>query len=131
MNVRPLHDRIIVQRLEESEQRAGAIIIPDSVKEKPQQGKVLAAGLEWNSEDAHSAAYDAERTAELFCAVCNQFRPLYESAVRRLQDATDDDPPNPMLEPLRECWEPPLRAAKGYQLKLYRSGSQPAAHSAG
>jgi chaperonin GroES len=45
MNVRPLHDRIIVQRLEESEQRAGAIIIPDSAKEKPQQGKVLAAGL--------------------------------------------------------------------------------------
>ena len=45
MNVRPLHDRLIVQRLEESAQRAGAIIIPDSAKEKPQQGKVLAAGL--------------------------------------------------------------------------------------
>jgi len=45
MNVRPLHDRLIVQRLEESEQRAGAIIIPDSAREKPQQGTVLAAGL--------------------------------------------------------------------------------------
>ena len=45
MNVRPLHDRIIVQRLEESADRIGAIIIPDSAKEKPQQGKVLAAGL--------------------------------------------------------------------------------------
>jgi chaperonin GroES len=45
MNVRPLHDRIIVQRLEESEQRSGTIIIPDSAREKPQQGKVLAAGL--------------------------------------------------------------------------------------
>ena len=45
MNVRPLHDRIIVQRLEESEQRSGSIIIPDSAREKPQQGKVLAAGL--------------------------------------------------------------------------------------
>ena len=45
MNVRPLHDRIIVQRFEESAQRIGAIIIPDSAKEKPQQGKVLAAGL--------------------------------------------------------------------------------------
>jgi chaperonin GroES len=45
MNVRPLHDRLIVERLEESEQRAGSIIIPDSAKEKPQQGKVLAAGL--------------------------------------------------------------------------------------
>ena len=40
MNVRPLHDRIIVQRLDEGEQRVGGIIIPDSAKEKPQQGKV-------------------------------------------------------------------------------------------
>ena len=44
MKVRPLHDRIIVQRLEESEQRVGGIIIPDTAKEKPQQGKVVAAG---------------------------------------------------------------------------------------
>jgi chaperonin GroES len=44
MNVRPLHDRIIVQRLEEGEQQIGRIIIPDSAKEKPQQGKVLAVG---------------------------------------------------------------------------------------
>ncbi|HUL73757.1 MAG TPA: co-chaperone GroES [Vicinamibacterales bacterium] len=44
MKVRPLHDRIIVERLEESEQRVGGIIIPDTAKEKPQQGKVLAVG---------------------------------------------------------------------------------------
>ena len=44
MNVRPLHDRIIVQRLEEAEQQIGGIIIPDTAKEKPQQGKVVAAG---------------------------------------------------------------------------------------
>lgn len=44
MNVRPLHDRIIVQRLEEGEQKVGGIIIPDSAKEKPQQGKVIAVG---------------------------------------------------------------------------------------
>ena len=44
MNVRPLHDRIIVQRLDEGEQKVGGIIIPDSAKEKPQQGKVLAVG---------------------------------------------------------------------------------------
>jgi chaperonin GroES len=44
MNVRPLHDRIIVQRLEEGEQKIGGIIIPDTAKEKPQQGKVIAAG---------------------------------------------------------------------------------------
>ena len=44
MKVRPLHDRIIVQRIEEEEQRVGGIIIPDSAKEKPQQGKVVAVG---------------------------------------------------------------------------------------
>jgi chaperonin GroES len=44
MNVRPLHDRIIVQRLDEGEQQIGGIIIPDSAKEKPQQGRVLAVG---------------------------------------------------------------------------------------
>ena len=44
VKVRPLHDRIIVERLEESEQQVGGIIIPDTAKEKPQQGKVIAAG---------------------------------------------------------------------------------------
>jgi chaperonin GroES len=44
MKVRPLHDRIIVERIEESEQRVGGIIIPDTAKEKPQQGKVIAVG---------------------------------------------------------------------------------------
>jgi chaperonin GroES len=44
MNVRPLHDRIVIQRLEEGEQKVGGIIIPDTAKEKPQQGKVIAAG---------------------------------------------------------------------------------------
>jgi chaperonin GroES len=44
MNVRPLHDRIIIQRREEGEQKVGGIIIPDTAKEKPQQGKVIAAG---------------------------------------------------------------------------------------
>ena len=44
MNVRPLHDRLIVQRLEEGEQQIGGIIIPDTAKEKPQRGKVFAVG---------------------------------------------------------------------------------------
>src|SRR5713226_3275314 len=44
MNVRPLHDRIVVHRLDEGEQRIGGIIIPDTAKEKPQQGTVIAAG---------------------------------------------------------------------------------------
>ena len=44
MTVRPLHDRLIIQRLEEGEQTIGGIIVPDSAKEKPQRGKVFAVG---------------------------------------------------------------------------------------
>ena len=44
MKVRPLHDRVIVERIEEGEQKVGGIIIPDTAKEKPQQGKIIAAG---------------------------------------------------------------------------------------
>ena len=44
MALRPLHDRILVQRTEEEEQKVGGIIIPDTAKEKPQQGTVIAAG---------------------------------------------------------------------------------------
>jgi chaperonin GroES len=44
MKVRPLHDRILVERVEEQEVKKGGIIIPDTAKEKPQEGKVIAAG---------------------------------------------------------------------------------------
>ncbi len=44
MNLRPLHDRVLVRRLEEQETKRGNIIIPDSAKEKPQQAEVMAAG---------------------------------------------------------------------------------------
>jgi chaperonin GroES len=44
MKIRPLHDRILVERLEEKEVKKGGIIIPDTAKEKPQEGKVIAAG---------------------------------------------------------------------------------------
>jgi chaperonin GroES len=44
MNARPLHDRIILERIDEDEQRFGGIIIPDSAKEKPQQARVVAVG---------------------------------------------------------------------------------------
>jgi chaperonin GroES len=44
MYVRPLHDRILVQRLDDAEQQVGGIIIPDSAREKPQRGTVIAAG---------------------------------------------------------------------------------------
>ena len=44
MKVTPLHDRLIIQRLEEGEQTIGGIIVPDSAREKPQRGKVFAVG---------------------------------------------------------------------------------------
>ncbi len=44
VKVRPLHDRLIVERIEDTEQMVGGIIIPDTAKEKPQQGKVMAVG---------------------------------------------------------------------------------------
>ena len=44
MKFRPLHDRVVVKRLEEETKTAGGIIIPDTAKEKPQQGKIVAVG---------------------------------------------------------------------------------------
>jgi chaperonin GroES len=44
MKIRPLHDRVIVQRIKEEEKTKGGIIIPDTAKEKPQEGKVIAVG---------------------------------------------------------------------------------------
>lgn len=60
MNVRPLHDRLIIQRLDEGEQQVGGIIIPDSAKEKPQQGKVIAAGSGKSKDDGTRTPLDVK-----------------------------------------------------------------------
>ena len=60
MNIRPLHDRIIVQRLEEETMTAGGLYIPDSAKEKPQQGLVIAAGKGKITEDGKVLALDVK-----------------------------------------------------------------------
>ena len=60
MNARPLHDRILVQRIEEGEQKVGGIIIPDSAKEKPQQGKVVAAGSGKSKDDGKRVPLDVK-----------------------------------------------------------------------
>lgn len=44
MNIRPLHDKVLVERIEQEEKTAGGIIIPDSAKEKPMEGKIVAVG---------------------------------------------------------------------------------------
>ncbi len=60
MTVRPLHDRIIVHRLEEGEQQIGGIIIPDTAKEKPQQGTVIAAGHGKVKDDGKRISLDVK-----------------------------------------------------------------------
>ena len=60
MSIRPLHDRIIIQRLDEGEQKVGGIIIPDSAKEKPQQGKVIAAGNGKSKDDGTRTPLDVK-----------------------------------------------------------------------
>jgi chaperonin GroES len=58
--IRPLHDRVIVKRLEEGEQVSGGIIIPDTAKEKPQQGEVIAAGEGKVRDDGTRQALDVK-----------------------------------------------------------------------
>ena len=60
MNVRPLHDRIVVKRIEEGEQKVGGIIIPDTAKEKPQQGKVIAVGNGKSKDDGKRVPLDVK-----------------------------------------------------------------------
>ena len=60
MEIRPLHNRVIVQRLEEGEQQIGGIIIPDSAKEKPQRGRVVAAGDGKVNEDGKRIPLDVK-----------------------------------------------------------------------
>lgn len=60
MNIQPLHDRVIVKRIDEGEQVRGGIIIPDSAKEKPQEGEVIAAGLGKYKEDGTRQALDVK-----------------------------------------------------------------------
>ena len=58
--LRPLHDRIVVERIEEGEQKIGGIIIPDTAKEKPQQGKVIAVGAGKADKDGKRIPLDVK-----------------------------------------------------------------------
>jgi chaperonin GroES len=59
-NIKPLHDRVIVRRIEEGEQVRGGIIIPDTAKEKPQEGEVVAAGDGKYKEDGTRQSLDVK-----------------------------------------------------------------------
>src|SRR5205814_3154919 len=60
MKIRPLHDRILVERLEEQEAKRGSIIIPDTAKEKPQEGKVIAVGTGKVTDDGKRLGLDVK-----------------------------------------------------------------------
>jgi chaperonin GroES len=60
MNVRPLHDRVLVRRLEQEEKTAGGIIIPDTAKEKPMQGEILAVGTGHRNDDGKVTPLDVK-----------------------------------------------------------------------
>jgi chaperonin GroES len=60
MNIRPLYDRIVVKRIEEQETSRNGIIIPDSAKEKPQQGEVMAIGHGKRQDDGQLTALDVK-----------------------------------------------------------------------
>jgi chaperonin GroES len=60
MKIRPLHDRVLVERLEEQDTVRGGIIIPDTAKEKPQEGKIIAVGTGKVAEDGKRLAPDVK-----------------------------------------------------------------------
>jgi len=60
MKIRPLHDRILVERLEEQEVKKGGIIIPDTAKEKPQEAKVIAIGTGKVTEEGKKLPLDVK-----------------------------------------------------------------------
>jgi chaperonin GroES len=60
MKFRPLHDRVVVKRIEAEEKSAGGIIIPDTAKEKPQEGEVIAVGAGTRNEDGKLTPLDVK-----------------------------------------------------------------------
>ena len=60
MKFRPLHDRVVVERLDQSEKTAGGIIIPDSAQEKPMEGRIVAAGPGARAEDGSVSPLDVK-----------------------------------------------------------------------
>ena len=60
MNIRPLHDRVLVKRIEQEEQVRGGIIIPDSAKEKPQEAEVIAVGPGKLADDGKRSPMDVK-----------------------------------------------------------------------
>ena len=68
MKFRPLHDRVVVKRIDAEEKTAGGIIIPDTAKEKPSQGEVIAVGPGGRDESGKLIPIDIHRSATACCS---------------------------------------------------------------
>jgi len=68
MNVRPLHDRVLVQRTAQEEKTAGGIILPDSAKEKPMEGEVVAVGNGHKADDGNVTPLDVKKGDKILFA---------------------------------------------------------------
>ena len=68
MNLKPLHDRVLVERVEQEDRTKGGIIIPDTAQEKPMEGKVVSVGGGARNENGQVVALDVKKVIE-FCLV--------------------------------------------------------------
>ena len=68
MKIRPLHDRVLVKRIAQEEKTAGGIILPDSAKEKPMEGEVVAVGKGIKSEDGKVTPLDVKKGDKILFA---------------------------------------------------------------
>ena len=80
MKIRPLHDRVIVKRLEEERKTASGIVIPDTAAEKPDQGEVIAVGNGKILEDGKVRPLDVKKSATRSCSASTPARPSRSKA---------------------------------------------------
>jgi len=71
MKFRPLHDRVLVERIDEDEKTAGGIIIPDTAKEKPSEGKVVAVGSGTKADDGTVTPLDVKAKDKILFGKCS------------------------------------------------------------
>ena len=83
MQFRPLHDRVVVRRIEEDERTPGGIIIPDTAKEKPQQGEVVAAGPGARDEKGEVQPLDVKAGDRVLLGKCAFGEVFLRSSARR------------------------------------------------
>ena len=130
MKARPLHDRILVKRIDEGEQKIGGIIIPDTAKEKPQQGKVVAVGTGKVKDDGGRIALDVKAGDTI---LFGKYSGSGDQARRRgvPDHARRGSPGDPGLVAVPEQHEVPKRSRYRWQSRLSTASSPARQFSAG